>query len=64
MGSRLVERGFVVVCAAGNWGEQAGAFFHSGGAAGEFVLSVASVNPGQRGAPVFEATFSIGGTVT
>ena len=58
VGSRLVERGFVVICAAGNWGSSAGPFFHSSGASGEFVLSVASVEASQRGTPALEATFT------
>lgn len=59
VGSRLVEAGFIVVCAAGNWGNLAGPFFHSNGASGEFVLSVASVDASQLGVPAFEATFSL-----
>ncbi|KAK3368415.1 serine endopeptidase [Podospora didyma] len=60
VGSRLVERGIVVICAAGNWGTSAGPFFHSNGASGELVLSVASVEASQRAAPAFEALFHAG----
>ncbi|KAK4455179.1 subtilisin DY [Podospora aff. communis PSN243] len=49
VGSRLVERGFVVVNSGGNYGESAGPFFHSDGASGEYVLSVASVDAAEPG---------------
>jgi hypothetical protein len=59
VGNRLVEQGIVVVCAAGNWGLSAGPFFHSGGASGDNVISVASVDAVERAVPAFSATFKL-----
>jgi subtilisin family serine protease len=56
VGSRLVERGVLVLVAAGNWGT-AGPFFHCSGASGELVLSVASVTATEYPASAFEARF-------
>ncbi|KEY66377.1 hypothetical protein S7711_05810 [Stachybotrys chartarum IBT 7711] len=58
--SRLVEQGVVVVIAAGNNGYD-GPFFASNGAAGKYVLGVASVEPSELVAPPFLATFNLDG---
>ena len=56
--SRLVEQGVVVTIAAGNSG-YSGPFYSSNGAAGEFVLAVASVEASTLVSPGFYGTFSL-----
>ncbi|KAI1372322.1 serine endopeptidase [Hypoxylon crocopeplum] len=56
--SRLVEQGVVVTIAAGNSG-YSGPFFASNGAAGKYVLGVASVEASTLVAPPFLATFNL-----
>ncbi|XXH05376.1 hypothetical protein Hte_011802 [Hypoxylon texense] len=58
--SRLVEQGVVVTIAAGNSGYD-GPFFASNGAAGKYVLGVASVEASTLVAPPFLATFNLHG---
>jgi len=59
VGSRLVERGIIVVNAAGNYGGSAGPFLHSTGASGKYVLSAASIDASERAIPAFNATFNL-----
>jgi hypothetical protein len=59
VGSRLVERGMIVVNAGGNYGSSAGPFLHSTGASGKYVLSAASIDASQRAIPGFNATFTL-----
>jgi len=59
VGSRLVERGIIVINAAGNYGSSAGPFLHSTGASGKYVLSAASIDASERAIPAFNATFNL-----
>ncbi|KZL83766.1 minor extracellular protease vpr protein [Colletotrichum incanum] len=58
--SRIVDKGVVVVFAAGNSGED-GPFQMANGASGEAVLTVASSDPGVFPAQAFSADFNIDG---
>ncbi|ERS98380.1 hypothetical protein HMPREF1624_05164 [Sporothrix schenckii ATCC 58251] len=58
--SRIVEQGVVVTIAAGNNGFE-GPFFGSNGAAGDYVLAVASSEASTVVAPPFYATFNLNG---
>ncbi|CAK7224769.1 hypothetical protein SCUCBS95973_005629 [Sporothrix curviconia] len=58
--SRIVEQGVVVTIAAGNNGDE-GPFFGSNGAAGEYVLAIASSEASTLVASPFEATFTLAG---
>lgn len=60
MASRIVEQGVIVTIAAGNNGYE-GPFFGSNGAAGDYVLAVASSEASTLVAPPFEATFNLDG---
>ncbi len=60
MASRIVEQGVVVTIAAGNNGAE-GPFFGSNGAAGEYVVAVASTEASTLVAPPFLATFNLSG---
>ncbi|KAJ0161405.1 Minor extracellular protease vpr, partial [Colletotrichum tanaceti] len=59
--SRIVDKGVVVVFAAGNAGED-GPFQMSSGASGESVLTVAASDPGVFPAQAFTADFNRNGT--
>ncbi|KAL0932814.1 serine endopeptidase [Colletotrichum truncatum] len=58
--SRIVDKGVVVVFAAGNSGED-GPFVMANGASGESVLTVASSDPGVFPAQAFSAEFNLDG---
>ncbi|WYZ46658.1 hypothetical protein EsH8_IX_000883 [Colletotrichum jinshuiense] len=58
--SRIVDKGVVVVFAAGNSGQD-GPFVMANGASGESVLTVASSDPGVFPAQAFSADFNLDG---